>query len=162
MRPLERTTAIAIVASPSGGCEDSLRGDGGTTDQVWPGLWLGSMADAIPFPGPRLSVASREEYRYTPTDQDANIPFLAPGEVLDGPVANLGALDTGAAWLAAKLHGHPQVLVHCFFGKDRSPFAAAWFLHRQAGMEWEEAWRVVQSKHRESSRWDWLPHGLRL
>lgn len=50
-----------------------------------------------------------------------------------------------------------RVLVHCFWGKDRTPFVAMIYTYKKYGKSYEEAYKFVKERHPEMIfHWDWI------
>nr|WP_276975929.1 dual specificity protein phosphatase [Ferrimicrobium acidiphilum] len=60
--------------------------------------------------------------------------------------ANVKALEAVSNSITMLISNGERVLVHCGMGKDRSPLAVAWYLHKENGISLTAAYEQVKAK----------------
>lgn len=60
--------------------------------------------------------------------------------------ANVAALEAVSNAIDMFLNSGERVLVHCAMGRDRSPLAVAWYIHRKHGISLSDAYAIVRSR----------------
>lgn len=77
----------------------------------------------------------------------------------DNGKAVIKQLDIVSDIIAAHIQ-HGPVVIHCGAGIERSPLAVVWYLHRERGLSFAEAYAFVMAKRSVvQDRMGWLPIG---
>lgn len=88
---------------------------------------------------------------HPPLCRGAQIPFLAADG--DRVLASTEQLDR----IADYIDSHPDILVHCAAGIERSPLAVTWYLYRKRGLSLNTAWLFVSKwRPQAQDRRAWL------
>ena len=118
---------------------------------VYPGLFVGDMADAKAAP-PDFFILCVLENR--PPDEPPNathIPFLVNGK------ADMKQVDIILDVIDRQIQANRQILVHCGAGIERSPLICTLYLHKRVGLPLDDAWKLVQQKRPQAQdRRGWL------
>lgn len=88
------------------------------------------------------------DYHIATTDNDG----------INGTKAIPIKMDEAADWIHQGLEDGDDVLVHCYYGIERSPLTVVWYLMRHKGMDLTAAYNLVMEKHPQAQyRGAWLP-----
>ena len=120
------------------------------TSEVAEGVYVGGWNDALKFEGSRFCVLDD-----LPDDMPPGVHVPVYDSTRDRAIReNLDRVVREMATARAK--GRP-VLVYCGHGIRRSPLAAAWYLHREEGLELDEAYaRIRKVRPRVETAGEWI------
>lgn len=124
-------------------------------DEILTNLFLGDQQDGLNAPAEMLVLNVLEGAPAEMRGTRLRLPILRDG------VAQRDALEEAARFLDAQLRAGRRVLVHCGAGAERSPLTVAYFLVSWRGLNWDQAYLLLQQKRPVvQDRRHWLPEAL--
>ena len=115
--------------------------------EIIPNLYLGNINNSATFDGASICVLeTRDTYAQNATWLPImkNIPSSVEG--VTTYVADKKNIDAVAEAIDVLLAAGKKVLVHCYVGMERSPFAVMQYLKTKKGMTEDEAYDLIISK----------------
>lgn len=114
--------------------------------EIMPGVFLGSMSDARLFQGARLCVRD-EGAEYQGPHEQISLLIDPPKEHKEIFCLSRAQVEKAATYVKHQVNLGVPVLVHCLFGRDRSPMVIAWWLVKMGHMsDLDTAYRFIQAK----------------
>jgi protein-tyrosine phosphatase len=132
-------------------------------DKIRENLYLGSISDNKKFNGTKICVLEHDEWdRYKIDSETIVIPIIKTKGFTDRPwkyqniinEINLNAVvDVAHTYISKNV----PVLIHCEIGKERSPLAVMYYLHKYEGLTMIEAYEEVKRiRQKTENRLYWL------
>ena len=113
-------------------------------DEIIHNLWLGDIKDAIAAPSDFVRICVLETLPPQAAPNTTHIPILT---VNNGIVEAMPTqLMIAARLISRLLSSGCKVLVHCMAGVERSPLTVVWYLYKECGMSFDDAYKFVVEK----------------
>lgn len=122
--------------------------------EILPFVFLGGLIETRDWPHNKLCVMWPND-PYIPKDA-----IHIPTTYLEGDTIKVDVEKMAEA--AACIHNsvllEEPILVHCYFGEERSPLTIVWYLMQYQGMGLIEAYQLIKERHPQTiPRIEWLP-----
>jgi len=120
----------------------------GNATEIMPGVFLGGMTDARSFVGVRLCVRDEgPDYLIDEFCKTIALLIPCPPGFPQPYCFSKDKLEEAANFIKVQRREGKQILVHCMFGRDRSPMVVAWWMCKMGhALDLSEAYAFIQAK----------------